>query len=119
MKHQGFLYELFQISAVKWLCELKSFISFKLTFTVLPGYLNFSITDVTTNVADITLCELLLSIEDKSAILYCSWSQHGLYMKYHLHLSMLDLCILSQQPSAGPYGPFLENTCIPEPFLKS
>ena len=102
MKHQGFLYELFQISAVKWLCELKSFISFKLTFTVLPGYLNFSITDVTTNVADITLCELLLSIEDKSAILYCSWSQHGLYMKYHLHLSMLDLCILSQQPSAGP-----------------
>jgi len=36
---------------------------------------------------DVTLCESLLSIEDKSAILYCSWSQHGFYMKYHLYLS--------------------------------
>ena len=68
---------MFQISTVKWLCEPKSSISFKLAFTVLPGYLNFSITDVTTNVADVTLWESLLSIEDKSAILYCSWSQHG------------------------------------------
>lgn len=89
MNCQGFLYELFQISVVKWLCEPKSFISFKLTFTVLPGYLNFSVADVATNVADVTLCEWLLSIEDKSGILYCSWSQHGFYMKYHLHLSML------------------------------
>ena len=71
MKYQGFLCDLFQISAVKWLCELKSFISFKLTFTVLPGYLNFSVADATTNVADVTLCESLLSIEDKSAFLYC------------------------------------------------
>ena len=80
---------MFQISAVKWLCEPKSFISFKLTFTVLPDYLNFTVTDVTTNVADVTLCESLLRIEDKSAILYCSWSRYVFNMKYHLHLNML------------------------------
>ena len=77
MKYQGFLHELFQISAVKWLCEPKSFICFQLTFPVLPGYLNYSVTDVTTNVTDVTLCESLLSIEDKSAILHCSGSRHG------------------------------------------
>ena len=39
--------------------------SFELTFTILQGGLNFNVADVTSNVADVTLCESLPSIEDK------------------------------------------------------
>ena len=42
------------------LCDLKRLISFELTFTILlQGYLNFNLVDVTTNGADVTLCESL------------------------------------------------------------
>lgn len=62
LTNQDFLYELFQKCTVKQLCEPKRVLIFQ-------GYLNFNIGDVTTSVADITLCELLPIIEDKSASL--------------------------------------------------
>jgi len=37
-------------------------------------YLNFNVADVTSSVMDVTLCELLPRIEEKSAILYGSQS---------------------------------------------
>ena len=74
MKYQGFLYELFQVYAVKWLCDQKRLNSFELTLTILQGYLNFNVADVTTNVVDIMLCKSLPSIKEKSASLYCPQS---------------------------------------------
>jgi len=74
VKYQGVLYELFQIYAVKWLCDSKSLISFELKFKTLQRYLKFNVLDVTTDVVDVTLCESLPSIEDKSAFLYASQS---------------------------------------------
>ena len=68
------MYELFQIHAVKWLCDPTRLILFELVFTILQGCLNFNATDVTSNVADVTLCESSPRIEDKSAFLYGSQS---------------------------------------------
>ena len=82
-------------------CDPTRLISFELAFTILQGCLNFNVADVTSNVADVTLCESLPSIEDKSASLYgsqlykarkanilfyyeCNWlTPHVKTLKYH------------------------------------
>jgi len=46
----------------------------------------------------------LLSIEDKSAILYRSWSQHGFYMKYHLYLSQKITPVSTKMKFKQPTG---------------
>jgi len=56
------------------LCDPTRLISFELTFTILQGCLNFNVADVTSNVADVTLCESSPSIEGKSVFLYGSQS---------------------------------------------
>ena len=48
------LYQLLQIYAVYWLCDPTRLISFELTFTILQGYWNFNVVDVTSNVTDVT-----------------------------------------------------------------
>ena len=64
------------IYVYKCLCDPKVLISPELTFETLQGYLNLNVADITctTNVADVTLCESLPSIKDKSAFLYCPQS---------------------------------------------
>ena len=98
-------------------------ISFEVTLTILQRYLEFNIADVTSNVADVsTLCELLPSIEDKSAFLYgsqsckarkanivsyCEWNWLALQvktLKYHrLHNLGDTSCVLHEEkPAFGP-----------------
>ena len=73
--YQGFLFQaVFQIYmyAIKWLSESERLISLEMTVAILHTYLNFRAADDTTNVADLTLCESLPSIEDEQAFLHYS-----------------------------------------------